>query len=80
MDASGTMRIAHVKTVLRQKRNVSIPLQRIYDLYANQLATCRSLSECGVEDGDTLFMVEQCSVECDFECVGCARKWARLVE
>ena len=80
LDASGSMRIAHVKMALRQALNVPIPLQRIYDLYANQFATCDTLSDCGVQDRDTLFMVEQASADCDHECACCAIKWLRLVE
>ena len=80
LQASGSMPIAQGKMALRQALNVPIPLQRIYDLYANQLATCQTLSDCGVQDRDTLYMVEQCSVDCDHECACCARKWAMLVE
>ena len=80
MDASGSMPIAFVKMALRQELNVPIELQRIYDLYANQFPTCDTLSDCGVQDRDTLFMVEQASADCDHECACCARKWVRLVE
>ena len=52
---------------LRQELNVPIELQRIYDLYANQFLTCDTLSDCGVQDRDTLFMVEQASADCDHE-------------
>jgi hypothetical protein len=48
-------------------------------VHANQLPTCRTLSQCGVQNREMLFMVVQGSEECVFDCVRCSAAWARLV-
>ena len=78
IDTSSSCTIGYLKIALRRALRVPITLQRIYDLHANQLSTSRTLSHCGVQEGDVLFMVKQGSGECEFDCVTCSAAWARL--
>lgn len=79
IDTNSSCTIGHIKFALRHALHVPTPLQRIYDVHANQLPTCRTLSQCGVQNREMLFMVVQGSEECVFDCVRCSVAWARLV-
>ena len=79
VDTSSSCTIGNIKLDLMRALHVPIPLQRIYDKHAIQLPSYRTLSHCGLQDDEMLFMVEQCSEECEFDCVSCSAAWARLV-
>ena len=78
VNTSSSRTIYYIQLALMRTLHVPIALQRIYDKHANQLPSYRTLSHCGLQDCEMLFMVEQCSEECEFDCVSCSAAWARL--